>query len=63
MTAIAAEGDGLETGYLESTAATHAPPGKTAMLIASDPGRSVYDLLGYLPLLRYTLYIGMRPPA
>jgi hypothetical protein len=30
------------------------------MLIASDLGRPVYDQLGYLPLLRYTLFVGMR---
>lgn len=33
---------------------------RTAMLIASDLGRPIYDQLGYLTLLRYTLYIGMR---
>ena len=46
-----------------TAAATEAQPGSTAMLIASDLGRSVYDRLGYLPLLRYTLYLGMRSSA
>ena len=46
-------------GAAITAAATHAEPGRTAMLIASDLGRSVYDKLGYLPLLRYTLYVGM----
>jgi hypothetical protein len=41
-------------------AATHAAPGRPAMLIASDLGRPAYDKLGYLPLLRYTLYVGRR---
>ena len=47
-------------GAAITAAATHAEPGRTAMLIASDLGRSVYDRLGYVALLRYTLYLGMR---
>jgi len=47
-------------GTAITAAATHAVEGRTAMLIASDLGRPIYDRLGYLPLLRYTLYIGMR---
>lgn len=47
-------------GAAITAAATHAEPDRTAMLIASDLGRSVYDRLGYLPFLRYTLYIGTR---
>jgi len=47
-------------GAAITAAATGAAPGRTAMLIASDLGRSVYEQLGYLPLLRYTLYVGMR---
>jgi GNAT superfamily N-acetyltransferase len=47
-------------GTAITAAATHAEPGRPAMLIASDLGRSIYDQLGYVPLLRYTLYIGMR---
>ena len=43
-----------------TAAATLAVPGRTAMLIASDLGRSIYAQLGYIPLLRYTLYLGMR---
>ncbi len=30
------------------------------MLISSDPGRSVYERLGYLPLLRFSLWAGHR---
>src|SRR5205085_1679527 len=47
-------------GAAITAAATHAAPGRTAMLIASDLGRPIYDKLGYLPLLRYTLYVGSR---
>jgi GNAT superfamily N-acetyltransferase len=47
-------------GTAITAAATHAVADRTAMLIASDLGRPIYDALGYLPLLRYTLYIGMR---
>jgi hypothetical protein len=50
-------------GAAITAAATHAVPGTTAMLISSDLGRSIYDQLGYTPLLRYTLYAGTRPPA
>jgi hypothetical protein len=47
-------------GTAITAAATHVAPGRTAMLIASDLGRPIYDALGYLPLLRYTLYVGTR---
>jgi hypothetical protein len=50
-------------GAAITAAATQAVPGTTAMLIASDLGRSIYDHLGYTPLLRYTLYVGTRSPA
>jgi hypothetical protein len=32
------------------------------MLISSDAGRSVYERLGYLPLLRFSLWAGHRAP-
>jgi GNAT superfamily N-acetyltransferase len=35
-------------------------PDQPAMLISSDDGRGVYDGLGYLPLQRYTLWLGLR---
>jgi GNAT superfamily N-acetyltransferase len=50
-------------GAAITAAATHAQPGRTAMLIASDLGRPIYDRLGYMPLLRYTLYVGTRSSA
>jgi hypothetical protein len=40
--------------------ATLADPSKHALLIASDPGRPVYERMGYLPLTRFTLWIGRR---
>lgn len=40
--------------------ATMADPALPAMLIASDPGRPVYDRLGYVTLLRFTLWQGHR---
>lgn len=48
-------------GAAITAAATHAEPGRTAMLIASDLGRPTYDQVGYITLLRFTLHIGMRP--
>jgi GNAT superfamily N-acetyltransferase len=47
-------------GAAITAAATHAEPSRTAMLIASDLGRPVYDQLGYITLLRFTLYVGTR---
>ena len=47
-------------GAAITAAATHAEPSRTAMLIASDLGRPVYDQLGYVTLLRFTLYVGTR---
>jgi hypothetical protein len=53
-----ARGKGI--GRALTAAATLADPNRPAMLIASDLGRPVYDALGYLPLLRYTLWAGHR---
>lgn len=47
-------------GAALTAAATVAQPDQPGMLIASDDGRGVYDALGYLPLQRYTLWIGHR---
>lgn len=47
-------------GTAITAAATFAEPEKPAMLIASDLGRPAYDRLGYLPLLRYSLWLGSR---
>jgi hypothetical protein len=50
-------------GAAITAAATHADPGPPAMLIASDLGRSIYEQLGYVPLLRYSLHLGTRASA
>jgi hypothetical protein len=54
----AARGKGI--GRAITAAATLTDAELPAMLIASDLGRPVYDRLGYLPLLRYTLWAGHR---
>jgi GNAT superfamily N-acetyltransferase len=43
--------------------ATLADPSLPAMLVASDPGRPVYERMGYLPLLRLTAWLRDRPVA
>jgi hypothetical protein len=35
-------------------------PGQPAMLLSSDLGRPVYDRMGFLPLLRFTLWVRGR---
>ena len=47
-------------GAALTAAATVVAPDQPAMLIASDDGRGVYDGLGYLPLQRHTLWLGLR---
>lgn len=47
-------------GAALTAAASVTKPNQPAMLIASDDGRGVYDGLGYVPLQRYTLWLGMR---
>jgi len=47
-------------GAAITAAATFASPDQPAALIASDPGQGVYADLGYLRMLRYTLWLGMR---
>jgi hypothetical protein len=55
-----AEGRGKGYGAAITAAATFAAPDRPAILIASDLGRNIYGRLGYLPLLRYTLWVGHR---
>lgn len=47
-------------GAALTAAASVVAPDQPAMLIASDDGRGVYDRLGYLPLSRHTLWLGLR---
>jgi hypothetical protein len=54
------EGRGKGFGAAITAAATLTEPERSAMLVASDLGRNVYARLGYVPFLRYTLWLGMR---
>ncbi len=51
---------GRGVGAALTYAAATANPAIPSALIASDLGRHTYELLGYLPLLRYTLWVGQR---
>jgi GNAT superfamily N-acetyltransferase len=53
-----ARGRGI--GRALTAAAVLAAPDVPAMLISSDPGRTVYERLGFIPLLRFTLWAGHR---
>lgn len=54
----AARGRGI--GRAITATATSATIDRPAMLLASDPGRPVYERLGYRAVLRYTLWAGHR---
>lgn len=54
----AARGKGI--GRAITATATLADPALPAMLVASDMGRSVYERLGYVTFLRFTLWEGHR---
>ena len=51
---------GRGIGRAATATATRAATDRPAMLISSDDGRTVYERLGYLPLLRFTLWAGHR---
>jgi hypothetical protein len=51
---------GQGVGYALTVAATVADPALPAVLIASDLGRPTYERMGYVPILRYTLWVGHR---
>jgi GNAT superfamily N-acetyltransferase len=53
-----ARGRGI--GRALTAAAVLAAPDLPAMLISSDSGRTVYERLGFLPLLRFTMWAGHR---
>jgi len=55
-----AECRGRRIGEALTWAATLAAPDRPAMLFASDPGRPVYERMGYLVLARLTLWVGAR---
>lgn len=54
----AARGRGV--GAAVTSAASLAEPRNPAMLLSSDDGNGVYRSLGYLPLQRYTMWLGVR---
>jgi ribosomal protein S18 acetylase RimI-like enzyme len=54
------EARGRGVGRAVTVAATQASPELPAMLISSDLGNAVYRRLGYVPLLRFTLWAGHR---
>lgn len=47
-------------GAAVTAAAGQAAPGRPTMLIASDDGFGVYQGLGFVPIQRYTLWLGQR---
>lgn len=47
-------------GAAITAAAALAARDRPSMLIASDLGRGVYERLGYMPVFRYTLWLGIR---
>lgn len=54
----AARGKGI--GRAITSAATNAETDRPALLIASDMGQPVYERMGYIRLLRFTLWAGHR---
>ena len=48
---------GRGIGAAVTWAATVAEPGLPAVLISSDDGRGVYEAMGYLPVVRWTLWL------
>jgi GNAT superfamily N-acetyltransferase len=47
---------GRGLGEAVTWAATRADPRRAAVLVASDPGRPVYERMGYLAVMRWTLW-------
>jgi hypothetical protein len=60
MVAVLPEARNGGVGAAMTAAATLTEPTRPAVLIASDLGRPTYDRLGYLPLTRYSLWLGQR---
>jgi hypothetical protein len=58
MVATLAEARGHGFGAGVTLAATMADPALPAVLIASDDGRPVYERMGFIPLTRWTLWVG-----
>ncbi|HWC39633.1 MAG TPA: GNAT family N-acetyltransferase [Acidimicrobiales bacterium] len=60
LVAVLPEARGGGVGAAITAAATLTEPTRPATLIASDLGRPTYDRLGYVPLIRYSLWLGQR---
>jgi GNAT superfamily N-acetyltransferase len=58
-----ADARGRGIGAAVTWHATLADPSKPAVLIASDPGQPVYEAMGYLRLMRMTMWAGGPPPT
>jgi GNAT superfamily N-acetyltransferase len=58
-----AEARGRGIGSLLTHTAATTVANQPAMLISSDDGNGVYQRLGFVPLLRYTLWLGHRAPV
>ncbi len=58
--ATRSEARGRGLGAAMTAIASTVEPGRPSMLIASDDGQGVYEGLGYLRLLRYTIWLGHR---
>jgi hypothetical protein len=54
------EGRGKGYGAAVTWAATLARPDLHALLVASDMGRPIYERMGYVPIGRWTLFVGQR---
>jgi hypothetical protein len=63
VTLVATVPDARRRGYGEALTwrAARADPALPAMLLSSDDGRMVYERMGFLPLLRMTLWYRGRP--
>jgi GNAT superfamily N-acetyltransferase len=61
LVATLPEARGRGIGTALTWRATLADPSLPAMLLSSDDGRPVYERMGYLPLMRLTLWFRMRP--
>jgi hypothetical protein len=51
---------GRGIGALVTEAAANTAPHLPTALLASDPGRPVYEMIGFLSVMRFTLWVGRR---